>query len=137
MGNCFSSQSRNARDLRDLIARPGSPDIVLTANLIQQGLTEVAATLNRNRRNVTIVAVGGAVNTLFLRSRNQTSDVDFFYRTKERHEDVTAIIDAAKRAARSIRVGEGWLNNHTAVFIQVCSQVTSIHTHWIMTIFEA
>ena len=124
MGNCFSSQESNAIALRNLVQRPGSPEIVLTAATINQGLNEVARTLNRNRRNVTIVAVGGAVNTLYLRSRAQTTDVDFFYRTKERHEDVSAIIQAARGAARQIRVGEGWLNNHTAIFISVCGEIS-------------
>ena len=91
----------------------------MTAEIIQQGLNSVAATLNSKRVNVVIVAVGGAVNTLLLRTRESTTDVDFFYRTKTKHEDVTRVIVAADAATTKLKLGEQWLNNHTAVFIEV------------------
>jgi len=91
----------------------------MTAEIIQQGLNSVAATLNSKRVNVVIVAVGGAVNTLLLRTRESTTDVDFFYRTKTKHEDVTRVIVAADAATTKLKLGDQWLNNHTAVFIEV------------------
>ena len=119
MGNCFSPQQSGAETLRNLVERPGDPEIVLTADTINRGLREVARLLSRSGQNITIVAVGGAVNTLYLRSRAQTTDVDFFYNTRLRDPSVTAIVRAAQQAARVIQVGDTWLNNHTAVFISV------------------
>ena len=118
MGNCLSAN--DTASLRDLVVRPGGPpEKPMTAEIIQQGLNSVAATLNSKRVNVVIVAVGGAVNTLLLRTRESTTDVDFFYRTKTKHEDVTRVIVAADAATTKLKLGDQWLNNHTAVFIEV------------------
>ncbi|KAG7089406.1 hypothetical protein E1B28_011094 [Marasmius oreades] len=118
MGNCFSSN--DPISLADLAARPdGPPEVQMTADMIRQGLTNVANTLNSKKRNISIIAVGGAVNTLLLHTRETTGDVDFFYRTKEKHEDVSKIIVAADAAASKLGLGDQWLNNHTAVFIEV------------------
>lgn len=118
MGNCLSAN--DAASLRDLVARPNvPPEQPMSAQTIQQGLTTVAATLKAKGQNISIVAVGGAVNTLLLRSRESTGDVDFFYRTKTKHEDVTRVIVAADAAATKLKLGDQWLNNHTAVFIEV------------------
>ncbi|KAL6301013.1 hypothetical protein BKA93DRAFT_696654, partial [Sparassis latifolia] len=94
------------------------PEDVLTADKITQGLEKVASALKAKGRDISIIAVGGAVNTLFLHSRATTSDVDFFYRTKTKTEDVAAIIVAAYDASKSLKVGDQWLNNHTALFIE-------------------
>ena len=117
MGNCCSS-SKPAR-LTDFVNRHDDPDDVLTAEKISTGLAQVATLLQKSKRDISIVAVGGAVNTLLLQSRATTSDVDFFYRTKTKNDDVSAIVNAAGQAAKSLRVGKGWLNNHTATFIEV------------------
>ncbi|KAF9267942.1 hypothetical protein L218DRAFT_955112 [Marasmius fiardii PR-910] len=118
MGNCFSAQ--DPVSLVDLINRPDDlSEVRMTAAMIHEGLASVANTLNRRRRNVAIVAVGGAVNTLLLQTRTTTGDVDFFYKTKERNEDVSKIILAADTAATELGLGDHWLNNHTAVFVQV------------------
>jgi len=90
----------------------------MTADTIRQGLTTVASTLNAKGLNVSIIAVGGAINTLYLQTRASTGDVDFFYRTKTRHEDVTQLIAAANSARETLKLDEHWLNNHTALFIQ-------------------
>lgn len=126
MGNCFSAEEDPAVVLRGLINKADNGegvesdlDIPLTADMIARGLSEVARILHQKGRQIAIVAVGGAVNTLYLRSRTQTSDVDFFYRTKLKDEDVSAIVKAASAAAKTIQVGDTWLNNHTALFIQV------------------
>ncbi|KAJ2917286.1 hypothetical protein MD484_g3102, partial [Candolleomyces efflorescens] len=118
MGNCFSS-SDPLSSLSSLVARPGGPpEVQLSAETIRQGLAKVAASLNSTKQHVPIIAVGGAVNTLLLGTRESTGDVDFFYRTKTKHEDVTQVIEAAKTAAKSLNLEENWLNNHTALFIQ-------------------
>ncbi len=117
MGNCLSDN--NTVSLGDLVNRPGTTEQQMTADTIRQGLTTVASALNAKGLNVSIIAVGGAVNTLYLQTRASTGDVDFFYRTKTRHEDVTQLIAAANSARETLKLDEHWLNNHTALFIQV------------------
>lgn len=65
-----------------------------------------------------VVTVGGAVNTVLLRSRDTTNDVDFF------SEDGTAqvnllIHEAAKDANRKRRgaLGAAWFNNSTQLYM--------------------
>lgn len=117
MGNCLSAQ--DTISIRDLVARPGTTEQQMTAEAINRGLTAVASILNAKHLNVSVIAVGGAVNTLYLRTRPSTGDVDFFYHTKTRHEDVTQLILAADSARKTLKLDDHWLNNHTAVFIEV------------------
>ncbi|KAJ3794586.1 hypothetical protein GGU11DRAFT_689530, partial [Lentinula aff. detonsa] len=78
----------------------------------------VAKELDKAGKNVTIVAIGGAVNTVLLHSRESTTDVDFFYTTKTENEDVHSVVEAAKKVSKSEKLGDQWLNNHTVLFIQ-------------------
>lgn len=119
MGNCLSANG--TINLCDIVVRPNvPPEQPMSAETIRQGLTNVAAILNSKHQNISIIAVGGAVNSLLLHTRESTGDVDFFYRTKTKHEDVTKVIVAAKSAATTLKLGDQWLNNHTAIFIEVC-----------------
>ena len=123
MGNCLSA--KDTVSLGNLVGRPGvPPEQPMSADIIRQGLTSVAATLHSKGQNISLVAVGGAVNTLLLHTRESTGDVDFFYWTKTRNEDVTKVIVAANSAATKLKLGDHWLNNHTAVFIEVRFNVT-------------
>ena len=118
MGNCLSAS--DTVSLRDLFDRPGaSAAVSLTEKHITDGLNAVAAQLAKDKLNISIVAVGGAVNALYLRSRSTTSDVDFFYRTKTKDQNVTRVISAAEGASKKLGLDKQWLNNHTAVFIEV------------------
>jgi hypothetical protein len=118
MGNRLSAKGNVS--LSDLVVRPGvPPEQPMSADIIRQGLTTVAATLHSKGQNISIVAVGGAVNTLLLHTRESTGDVDFFYWTKTKNEDVTKVIVAANTAATKLKLGDQWLNNHTAIFIDV------------------
>jgi len=81
-------------------------------------LSLVAAHLHAKGKDITIVAVGGAVNTVLLHSRLTTGDVDFFYNTKQQNDDVHAVVTAAEEVAKEKGLGDAWLNNHTAVFMQ-------------------
>lgn len=123
MGNCLSCNCNNTNPIGNLVNRPGTTEQQMTADTINKGLTAVASTLNAKRRNVSVIAVGGAVNTLYMRTRPATGDVDFFYRTKTRHEDVTQLIRAADSARKKLKLEDHWLNNHTALFIGVCCLV--------------
>ena len=122
MGNCCAKQGNPLDVLRDLAPapRPHSSDSVLSERVIRTGLGKVADELHAKGKQITIVGVGGVISTLLLKSRPQTGDVDFFYNTKQKSEDVSAIVAAAKLAAKTLRTGEAWLNNHTVLFIQVC-----------------
>jgi hypothetical protein len=100
MGNCFSSN--DTASLRDLFIRPGEPEEQLSAADINNGLTAVADRLHKDGRDISIVAVGSAVNTLYLRLRTTTSDVDFFWSTKTSNIQVPEILQAAKAAALSM-----------------------------------
>ncbi|KAJ8473168.1 hypothetical protein ONZ45_g16391 [Pleurotus djamor] len=98
MGNCLSAN--DPISLRDLVTRPDAPsETPMSAETIRSGLANVAATLHSKKQNVSIIAVGGAVNTLLL-------------------QDVTKVIAAADMAASKLNLGDHWLNNHTALFIQ-------------------
>lgn len=117
MGNCLSAN--DTASLRDLVVPPNvAPEQPMSAETIRQGLATVAATLHSKKQQISIIAVGGAVNTLLLHTRESTGDVDFFYRTKTKHEDVTKVIVAADTAATKLKLGDHWLNNHTAIFIE-------------------
>ncbi|KAK3055741.1 hypothetical protein LTS18_011786, partial [Coniosporium uncinatum] len=50
----------------------------LDRDALWAALTDVAAFLRSKKLNITIIAVGGAVNTIFLQTRRSTHDVDFF-----------------------------------------------------------
>ena len=107
--------------------QPGQPIasnlIPLNANTILTGLNEVAEGLRQRNIFVVLVVVGGAFNTLILRSRPTTSDVDFFCLTKTQNPVVSLITEVAGLASVARLSGRTWLNNHTAVFIEVCHSV--------------
>ena len=117
MGNCFSASE--TASLRDLVRPAEAQERALTADEISHALSIVAAALQKKKLNINIVAVGGAVNTIFLRTRASTSDVDFFYQTKTRTNEVSTLLEVATSAAKSLRLEQGWLNNHVAVFVEV------------------
>lgn len=126
MGNCLSS--KDTVSLGNLVGRPGvPPEQPMSADIIRKGLNSVAASLHSKGQNISIIAVGGAVNTLLLHTRESTGDVDFFYWTKTKNEDVTKIIVAANSAASKLKLGDQWLNNHTAIFIEVRSSDLTLH----------
>ncbi|KAJ3983444.1 hypothetical protein F5890DRAFT_1523212 [Lentinula detonsa] len=115
MGQCFSDNGplrlHNMTDHKE-------PEKDLTDNEIVRLFGLVAKELDKAGKNVTIVAIGGAVNTVLLHSRESTTDVDFFYTTKTENEDVHSVVEAAKKVSKSEKLGDQWLNNHTVLFIQ-------------------
>ena len=126
MGNCLSAK-KDTVSLRDLVGRPGvaPPELPMSVDTIWRGLTSVAATLHSKGQNVSIFVVLGAVNTLLLlHTRESTGDVDFFYRTKTKNEEVTKVIVAAGTAATKLT--NGWIN-HTAVFFEVLKSAWPVH----------
>ncbi|KAK3294922.1 uncharacterized protein B0H64DRAFT_198055 [Chaetomium fimeti] len=123
MGQSWSQfqQRNNARSLLELApaGTPGSgaPIPNLTRPTLETALTNVGDYLAKKKKTVTVIAVGGAVNTIHLRSRQSTHDVDF-YNSRLTVADYGHLIKGAKEAAgRDPQLNEGWFNNHTVFFI--------------------
>ncbi|KAF8907781.1 hypothetical protein CPB85DRAFT_1192865, partial [Mucidula mucida] len=84
------------------------------------GLSLVAKKLEQVGTKISVVAVGGAVNTIYLKNRATTSDVDLFYYTKKDRKEIRALIRMAREVVGDSPdlLEEDWLNNHTAAFIE-------------------
>ncbi|KAG6037443.1 hypothetical protein E4U41_005085 [Claviceps citrina] len=90
----------------------------LDSDTIQMALHDMAAFLEERSVRVKLVTVGGAVNTLYLRSRQSTHDVDFFMEkaTSSKHHVVHEAARFANRRRRG-QLGAEWLNNSTQLFM--------------------
>ena len=119
--------SRPVDDFAELVHniqhKPGEPEESYTKTRIEEGLKVVADHLHSKGLNVSIVTVGGAVNTVLLKTRASTGDVDFFYRTKDSKSEeskvIHEVVEGGKQAEQKLGLGQQWLNNHTVVFIEV------------------
>lgn len=98
---------------------PAAAEPDLNKALLSQALGVVADELIKGKKNIAVVVVGGAVNTM-LGNRASTHDVDFF-NAKLAQPDLAALNEAAKKACKLVAVKpalqEGWFNNRTIVFI--------------------
>ena len=90
----------------------------LSRQNINRALNYMAEYLSQRGANMTLIAVGGAVNCCVLRSRPTTHDLDFFTTTLST-QDIRLLRDAGAHAAArsSIPLGGNWLNNETEGFI--------------------
>lgn len=86
----------------------------LSRQNIIRALGYVAEYLHQKGKNLVLVSVGGAVNTVFLQSRSSTHDVDFFSSPLSGSE-ISLLGEAVRYAEErsSIPLGERWLNNET------------------------
>nr|KMM70871.1 hypothetical protein CPAG_07180 [Coccidioides posadasii RMSCC 3488] len=93
------------------------------ANLLV-AFQHMAEYLQSQNADVTVVAVGGAVNTIYLQNREVTHDVDFF----GGNEQSRLLKDASKYAQQEskIQLGANWLNNATTLFIPLALQARII-----------
>ena len=116
-----SSRASIADRLRTFAAQQGEEQRKLTATEILLHLHQVAEILKTKGKQVIIIAVGGTVSVVFFNSREATEDIDFFYRTKQKNEDVSAVMAAVEIVAKKKVSGleHGWLNNHASVFLAV------------------
>ncbi|KAF5615164.1 hypothetical protein F52700_13553 [Fusarium sp. NRRL 52700] len=91
---------------------------------LMAALSNVAAAINKKHGNVTIIAVGGAVNTIYLQSRENTHDVDFFNDnlTPEDFELLAKGIRSASKKDKTLT--SDWLNNRTILFVSKDKQRT-------------
>ncbi|VDB86986.1 unnamed protein product [Peniophora sp. CBMAI 1063] len=91
----------------------------LTPEQIRDGLSIVAAAVHGQGLNINMVVVGGIVNTMLLHTRQSTTDVDGFFRTKARTVDTSRVLTAATSAAcKGLGLQEGWLNDDVALYVQ-------------------
>ncbi|KAI1144708.1 hypothetical protein F4825DRAFT_476932 [Nemania diffusa] len=123
MGQSFSAwqQRRSANTLRELAPRrtPGQevPIPNLTRDILLKALSTVASFITEKGGDVTVVAVGGAVNTIHLQSRMVTHDVDFF-NSRMTTQEIALLVDGAKATAKRTKGLEGdWFNNRTILFM--------------------
>ncbi|RYO79116.1 hypothetical protein DL766_005246 [Monosporascus sp. MC13-8B] len=98
---------------------PGHDDPIPTYNreTLLTALHNVAAYINKRGGHVTIVAVGGAVNTIYLQSRATAHDIDFFneFMTWKESE---ILLNGAKNALKHDKsLQKQWFNNRTIFFI--------------------
>lgn len=96
-----------------------SAESALDSATLEKALKNAADYINKKGGNLTIVAVGGAVNCMALRSRNTTHDFDFFNNNfgQQEYELITAAAMAAQKKDKKLETA--WLNNRTIVFMPI------------------
>ncbi|KAF8068950.1 hypothetical protein FPV67DRAFT_1098175 [Lyophyllum atratum] len=99
-----------------MLDKPGTAEIQMNADVINKALAEVAKILTKQKEHVTIIAVGGAINTVVLHTRPSTGDVDFFSDSKRTNPTLMKAIETVEKN-KKFKVGKGWLNNHTVLFM--------------------
>lgn len=123
MGQLLSriQNNRSARTLREIAPPrvPGHEAAIpqLSRDTLVAGLQRVAAYIRSKGGNVTVIAVGGAINTILLRSRDSTHDVDFFNDHLTRQEAELILRGAREASSHDRRLAEEWFNNRTILFI--------------------
>ncbi|KAK5624287.1 hypothetical protein RRF57_000003 [Xylaria bambusicola] len=123
MGLSWSSlkQQHSAETLLELVPKrtPGheTPIPQFTRDTLLSAFSHVAGYIAKRGGDLTIVAIGGAVNTIHLQSRAVTHDVDF-YNIHLTPEDYELLIGGAKDAVKKEnKLEEDWFNNRTILFM--------------------
>ncbi|KAF4978991.1 hypothetical protein FZEAL_4722 [Fusarium zealandicum] len=104
---------------RDSSGRPIQHDSSdLDREQILEAFQQMAEYLDECGVDTSVVIVGGAVNTVYLRSRQSTHDVDFFL-DDPASKDYVSLHNAARFANSKAqgRLGEEWFNNSTQLFM--------------------
>ncbi|KAK2594817.1 hypothetical protein QQS21_007445 [Conoideocrella luteorostrata] len=99
----------------------------VTSQVLLTALDNAAQFLHHHGENLVLVAVGGAVNTIFLKTRKTTHDVDFFcpllsepHLSNLRHAGRVAV----ERSPAPL--SQDWLNNATARMPGVVENINSL-----------
>jgi hypothetical protein len=87
------------------------------SNTLLVALNHVSAYVADRGHRISVIAVGGAVNTLYLRSRLTTHDVDVFGSDFSNQDRI--LLDAAMQDARQRypSLGTDWLNTETQMWM--------------------
>ncbi|KAI9756675.1 MAG: proteasome component pup2 [Chaenotheca gracillima] len=90
----------------------------LDRQTLMDALGCMADYIDNQRQSITVIAVGGAVNTILLQSRQSTRDVDFFGCNISNQQRVL-LDEASNYAGRRSKVplGGQWFNNQTMLWI--------------------
>lgn len=113
-------QKRNAKSLLELAPKTSDqkdPPKELDRNALLAALNNVAAYITKKKGNVTIIGVGGAVNTIYLQSRPSTHDVDYFNSRLTATASKLIVEGANDALKRDAKLSTDWLNNRTTLFI--------------------
>lgn len=100
----------------DETGRPIIPQsFEISRDQLLQAFQYMSDYLNHKGTALTIYVTGGAVNTVYLRSRHTTGDVDFF----GTNEQSRLLKDASKFAQKhsQAQLGANWLNNSMSLFL--------------------
>ena len=131
------------RPERDYYGRPVShEEFQIDRDSLISGLGHVATYLRSKNVNVRLVAVGGAVNTIFLRTREATHDVDFFSASGIANPSQLGniLVDASRYAQdqSSTPLGGNWLNNSTVLLMpqRVQLEITELAIKQNVAIFD-
>ncbi|KAG2097050.1 uncharacterized protein F5147DRAFT_816968, partial [Suillus discolor] len=87
----------------------------LTAEDIKRGLGLTAKHLKSKKKQITVVAVGGAINMILLRAYS-FNDLLMMMQLTISYK-LPCFYGGCRVDAENIALGEGWTNNHTALFI--------------------
>ena len=88
----------------------------LNAGEMRAALTIAGKYLRKKRHPLTVVAIGGGIATLHLRSRDTTPDFDFFARDLDAH-DHQLIRDTSNKATDSMGAPRQWFNSRVSAFL--------------------
>lgn len=101
---------------RDATGRPVlHAGVDMDAKTLNRALQFMAQYIQSQGQQLQVVAVGGAISTMYLRSRTITHDLDFF----GGQGNFRLLRDAAKHARQqSVRpISADWFNNSTALYV--------------------
>lgn len=89
-------------------------DHELDRRALRAALTTMADHIDSQRQEITIITVGGALNTMLLHTRKSTHDLDFL--STNLNNDQRVLLDEAAKYAVSrsaTPLGAEWFNSHT------------------------
>jgi hypothetical protein len=95
-------------------------DYELDKATLQGALARMADYIDNQGQSITVITVGGAVNTILLQNRQSTHDVDFF--GTNLNNDQRVILDEAARYAERkspTPLGGEWFNSHTMLWLSI------------------
>ncbi|KAK3306680.1 uncharacterized protein B0T15DRAFT_527950 [Chaetomium strumarium] len=114
-------RDRAAKNLLEVAPRKTSgqnkPQPTHDRETFRTALHNTGAYLSKKGANITIIAIGDALNTIYLKNRPSTC-IDFFNANLTSAE-LKRLSEAAEQAAKcDAKLDNSWLNNRTSVFIR-------------------
>lgn len=119
MGNRPSRRQRQAAQIKETapVSNPRNQDPEYDQQSLVDGLMSISKFLSKKKHKVMMVAVGGAVSTILLQSRQSTHDFDFLAENLN-PKTSDALRKAVEKATLQSQVlQQGWINNQTTVFL--------------------